>query len=94
MSYSENYTITPGRTWRDTGLILTDIWCQCSSLAWYRQLLARSAHGQIVGFGLGVVLHRLYHFSMTKPITTTTLMMLYEDGTFRLEDPIRVTSTP
>ena len=27
-------------------------------------------------------------YSMTKPITSTTLMMLYEDGNFQLDDPV------
>ena len=29
---------------------------------------------------------------MTKPITTTALMTLYEEGKFQLEDPIHFTS--
>jgi CubicO group peptidase (beta-lactamase class C family) len=29
-------------------------------------------------------------FSMTKPITTTAAMMLYEEGAFRLDDPVSV----
>ena len=71
--------------------------CESGETSGIVTLIAR--HGKIVHFsalgdadvttGRPVVTDTLFRlFSMTKPITATALMMLYEEGLFQLGDPV------
>ncbi|NKC33457.1 serine hydrolase domain-containing protein [Falsiroseomonas selenitidurans] len=53
--------------------------------------VAHLGSGDLVGLDFGTpmtpeTIHRIY--SMTKPITSVAIMMLYEEGRFQLDDPI------
>ncbi|NKE43666.1 beta-lactamase family protein [Roseomonas frigidaquae] len=76
--------------WRD-GLVADGKVAGATTLVMRRGQVAHCASSGLADLARGVAMtpetiHRIY--SMTKPLTSTAIMMLYEEGRFQLDDPI------